>query len=131
MLGQPPTCQRQSLLADQADRARRRGLDHPSVATAKDSPFGVQVVAEQRVEEVVDTVKGKRLTHKGKRLTLVAMAWARQRWMTWHGNVASTGRGYEYHPADNVVRNRTRDSQFFRGPPGNSITFRSDIMDPE
>ena len=63
VLGQPPACQRQTL-ADQADR-QRRGLDRPERGSGQRlHPFGVQVVAKQRVEEVVDTVKGKRLTHR-------------------------------------------------------------------
>ena len=63
MLGQPPARQRQTL-ADQADR-QRRGLDRPERGPGQGlHPFGVQVVAKQRVEEVVDTVKGKWLTHR-------------------------------------------------------------------
>ena len=63
VLGQPPACQRQTL-ADQADR-QRRGLDRPERGSGQRlHPFGVQVVAKQRVEEVADTVKGKRLTHR-------------------------------------------------------------------
>ena len=77
VLGQPPARQRQTL-ADQADR-QRRGLDRPERGSGQRlHPFGVQVVAKQRVEEAVDTVKGKRLTQS---------PWhGSQRRMTWHGN---------------------------------------------
>ncbi len=63
VLGQPPARQRQTL-ADQADR-QRRGLDRPERGSGQRlHPFGVQVVAKQRVEEAVNTVKGKWLTHR-------------------------------------------------------------------
>ncbi len=52
VLGQPPARQRQTL-ADQADR-QRRGLDRPERGSGQRlHPFGVQVVAKQRVEEAV------------------------------------------------------------------------------
>jgi hypothetical protein len=63
MLGQPPARQRQTL-ADQADR-QRRGLDRPERGSGQRlHPLGVQVVAKQRVEEAVNTVEGKWLTHR-------------------------------------------------------------------
>ena len=84
MLGQPPARQRKTL-ADQADR-QRRGLDRPRrQPRPKTSPFGVQVVAKQRVEEVVDTVKRQWLTHRHG-------IWSQRR-MTWSCKRASTRRG--------------------------------------
>ena len=51
-------------LADQADR-QRRGLDRPERGTGQGlHSFGVQVVAKQRVEEAVNTVKRKWPTNR-------------------------------------------------------------------
>jgi hypothetical protein len=59
-----PPLSRGQALADHADR-QRRGLDHPERGPGQRlHPFGVQVVAEQRVEEAVNTVEGKWLTHR-------------------------------------------------------------------
>jgi hypothetical protein len=63
VLGQSPARQRQPL-ADQADR-ERRGLDRPERGTGQRlHPLGVQVIAEQRVQEAMDTFERERLTHR-------------------------------------------------------------------
>jgi hypothetical protein len=62
VLGQPPARQRQTL-ADQANRQRCR-LDRPERGAGQRlHPFGVQLAAEQRFEEVVNSVKRKWPTH--------------------------------------------------------------------
>ena len=84
VLGHPPARQCQTL-ADHADR-QRCGLDRAERGLGQRlHPFGMQVVAKQRVEEVVDTVKRK---------VADASPWhGSQRGMTWSWKRASTGRG--------------------------------------
>ena len=63
VLGQPPACQRQTL-ADQADR-QRGGLDRAKRGPGKGlHALGVQIVAEQRVEEAVNAFERERPTQR-------------------------------------------------------------------
>ena len=64
-LGQSAACQRETLPRLRLDlSATRTGNCSERGSGKKTSPSGVQVVAKQRVEEAVDTVKGKWLTHR-------------------------------------------------------------------